>query len=322
MPMFDIVHETRYIYSAPVRESVMELWLQPAELPKQRLVSFQIATLPRARMFRYRDWLGNMVYHFDVPQPHTELVIKSLATVSLDDDWSQPPSTNMLDWDRLGLAEVREPWWDFLQPSHFARTTPQLLAFLEAHGLSRGPDPLTGLRYLNSVIADAFDYVPGYTAVDSPIDVALAARKGVCQDFAHIMIAVARHWGIPARYVSGYLVRRMDDAQERSAPDASHAWAECFVPSIGWIGFDPTNHMLAGERHIVVAYGRDYADVPPTRGVLQGDAQTDLTVSVHVSRGRLDWQQSDFLREVRPPRPRPTEQPRGLLLAAQQQQQQ
>jgi transglutaminase-like putative cysteine protease len=320
--MFDIVHETRYSYSAPVRESVMELWLQPAELPKQRLVNFQIATLPRARMFRYRDWLGNLVYHFDVPQPHTELVIKSLATVSLDEDWAHPPSVNMVEWDRLSRAEIREPWWDFLQPSTFAQPTALLQEFLKAHGLTRGPDPLTGLRYLNTVIADAFDYVPGYTAVDSPIDVALAARKGVCQDFAHIMIAAARLWGIPARYVSGYLVRHMDDSHERSLPDASHAWVECFVPSLGWIGFDPTNHMLAAERHIVVAYGRDYADVPPTRGVLQGDATADLSVSVQVSRGRLDWTPSDFLREVRPPRLRPSEKAAGTLMAAQQQQQQ
>jgi transglutaminase-like putative cysteine protease len=162
--MFDIVHETRYTYSAPVRESVMELWLQPLELPKQRLLNFQIATLPRARMFRYRDWLGNVVYHFDVPTPHEELVIRSLAKVQIDYSSEHPPSTNLLDWDRLRHEEVQSPWWDFIQPSKFARTSPILLDFLAQHGLDRGPDPLTGLRYLNSVIAEEFDYVPGYTA--------------------------------------------------------------------------------------------------------------------------------------------------------------
>lgn len=320
--MFDIVHETRYSYSAPVRESVMELWLQPAELPRQRLVNFQIATLPRARMFRYRDWLGNMVYHFDVPEPHSELVIRSLASVSLDPGPVIPQHTSIIDWDALARDSLRNFWWDFLQPSRFTGPTPLLHAFLDGHGLTKGPDPLSSLRDLNTAIAEAFDYVPGYTSVDSPIDHALEARKGVCQDFAHIMIAVARLWGIPARYVSGYLVRQMDEALERSAPDASHAWVECLIPSIGWIGFDPTNHMLTGDRHIVVAVGRDYADVPPTRGVLQGEAATSLEVSVRVSRGRLTWQDSDFLREVRPPRQRSADLVRTPLLAAQQQQQQ
>jgi transglutaminase-like putative cysteine protease len=320
--MFDIVHETRYSYSAPVRESVMELWLQPAELPRQRLVNFQIATLPRARMFRYRDWLGNTVYHFDVPEPHSELVIRSLATVSLVPGPVIPDHTSLMDWDSLHKDGLRNMWWDFLTPSKFTGPTALLDRFVADHDLKPGPDPMSALRYLNTTIAETFDYVPGYTAVDSPIDHALEARKGVCQDFAHIMIAVARQWGIPSRYVSGYLVRQMDEALERSAPDASHAWVECLIPSIGWVGFDPTNHMLTGDRHIVVAVGRDYADVPPTRGVLQGDAATSLEVSVRVSRGRLTWQDSDFLREVRPPRQRPSDLARLPLLAAQQQQQQ
>ncbi len=119
------------------------------------------------------------------------------------------------------------------------------------------------------------------TKADSPIDHALKAGRGVCQDFAHVMIAICRQWGAPARYVSGYLFTDRT-AGDRSNPEATHAWVEVFLPTLGWIGVDPTNNILAGERHIVVATGRDYADVPPTRGVYKGEAENELTVTVSV----------------------------------------
>jgi transglutaminase-like putative cysteine protease len=122
------------------------------------------------------------------------------------------------------------------------------------------------MRSLNHTIFEAFSYVPLSTQADSPIDVALAGRKGVCQDYTHIMIALARHFGIPARYVSGYLFHRAD-SHDRSVSDATHAWIEVLLPHLGWIGFDPTNDLECGERHIRTAIGRDYADVPPTKGV-------------------------------------------------------
>ena len=139
------------------------------------------------------------------------------------------------------------------------------------------------LRRLMREIYTRFEYSPRSTRVDSPIDEALAARRGVCQDFAHIFIALARQLGIPSRYVSGYLFRG-DDSQDRSAHDATHAWAEAFLPQLGWVGFDPTNNLIAEERHIRVAIGRDYADVPPTRGVYKGvtAVRTELAVAVRV----------------------------------------
>jgi len=118
--------------------------------------------------------------------------------------------------------------------------------------------------------------------VDSPIDDALKVRAGVCQDLAHIMIALARRIGIPCRYVSGYL-SPSPDAHDRSVEGATHAWAEAYVPTLGWVGFDPTNDLLAGDRHIRVAVGRDYADVPPTRGVFRGEAGSELGVLVTIS---------------------------------------
>ena len=138
------------------------------------------------------------------------------------------------------------------------------------------------MRRLNYALFHTFTYAQSETRVDSPIDDALKARAGVCQDLAHIMIALARRIGIPCRYVSGYL-SPSTDSHDRSAEGATHAWAEAYLPTLGWVGFDPTNDVLAAERHIRVAVGRDYADVPPTRGVFRGEAGSELAVLVTVS---------------------------------------
>jgi transglutaminase-like putative cysteine protease len=157
---------------------------------------------------------------------------------------------------------------------------------------------MTVLREINHGIFESFEYVPRSTRVDSPIDDALRNRKGVCQDFAHIMIAIARGWSIPTRYVSGYLYTKRD-AGDRSSADATHAWVEAYVPGAGWVGFDPTNNALAGERHVRVAIGRDYNDVPPSRGVFKGPANGELAVAVRVTPGLAPRRRDDFLRVVR-----------------------
>ena len=137
---------------------------------------------------------------------------------------------------------------------------------------------------MNEGIYRLFAYVPNSTKVDSPIEEALLSRQGVCQDFAHIMIALARPLRIPCRYVSGYLFHCEENGhQDRSLEGASHAWVEAFVPRLGWVAFDPTNNLIGGDRHIRVAIGRDYADVPPTRGVHKGEAHSELAVAVTVS---------------------------------------
>jgi transglutaminase-like putative cysteine protease len=146
----------------------------------------------------------------------------------------------------------------------------------------RRDDPLVLLRQLNASLYHWFDYVPRATHVNSPIDEALESRKGVCQDFAHTMIALVRHVGIPCRYVSGYLHHRAKD-HVRSTESATHAWVDAFLPHLGWVGFDPTNDLLTNESHIRTALGRDYADVPPTRGVYRGSTASELQVAVQVT---------------------------------------
>lgn len=137
------------------------------------------------------------------------------------------------------------------------------------------------LKALNQNIYQTFDYVSQNTQVDSLIDETIINRQGVCQDFTHVIIALARQLGVLCRYVSGYLFHRLED-HNRSAEDANHAWLETFLPGLDWVGFDPTNNLLASERHIKVVVGRDYADVPPARGVFVGNAKENLDVGVRV----------------------------------------
>jgi transglutaminase-like putative cysteine protease len=160
------------------------------------------------------------------------------------------------------------------------------------------------------------------TEADSPIDLALEQGRGVCQDFAHIMIAICRGWGLPARYVSGYLFTDRAHDNDRSDPDATHAWVEVFLPSLRWVGLDPTNNLMAGERHVAVAIGRDYADVPPSRGVYKGEAESELAVGVSVRRARTAVAEPEFLRTARPAFPSARHRPRPANLVDQQHQQQ
>ena len=159
---------------------------------------------------------------------------------------------------------------------------PRIHGLATTLGIDRTSDPLTVLNRVTAGIYDRFEsYLPKTTNVDSAIDEAFDAGGGVCQDFAHIMIALVRTTGIPCRYVSGYLPR--DAARhDRSEPAATHAWVEAWLPELGWTGFDPTNGGIARDRHVRVAIGRDYADVPPTRGVFKGDASSELQVAVEV----------------------------------------
>ena len=158
---------------------------------------------------------------------------------------------------------------------------PALAAFVERHGIEPGDDPLDSLRRLSDTLHRRLHYIPGSTSAESPVDHLLETDRGVCQDYAHAMIAIARSWGIPARYVSGYLHVTADSAGH--VPDnATHAWVECRLPELGWIGFDPTNRTLAGDGYVRIAAGRDYRDVSPTHGVVQGGGDSRLEVEVRV----------------------------------------
>ncbi len=324
--LLEVRHVTQYHYAETVRESVLEVWMQPQKGARQRLISFELELDPPAQLFSYADAYGNAVYHFDVPQPHDRLNIVARSAVETQAPPPLPDALDMGEWDRLRGEFVRGENFDFLRHHGFAIETEALKAFMVERDIDqlRSRDPLTAVRTLSTIIYESFAYEPGVTDADSPIDQALGARSGVCQDFAHIMIAICRSWGIPARYVSGYLFTDRQ-AGDRSDPDATHAWVEVFLPSTRWIGLDPTNNVMAGERHIAAAVGRDYADVPPSRGVYKGDAESQLAVGVSVRRARAALTEPEFIRIAHPSFARPGGRrrgPAGGLHYDQQQQQQ
>lgn len=279
--LYTIRHVTLFRYSHPVRESVMEVRMQPRSETGQRLLSFSLTTEPRSQVFSYEDPMGNTVHHFDVLKDHGDLRIEAQAQVEMATPPRAPDSLPPESWAALSPERLESDVYDMLRPHGHLQPTVALRQFLDAHGIARTGDPLSTLLTLKKTIHDAFDYAPGVTDVDTPIDEVLAHGNGVCQDFSQVMIAAARHLGIPARYVSGYLFHRKE-VDDRPAPDATHAWVEAFVPYHGWIGFDPTNNTLARDRHVRVAVGRDYSDVPPTRGTFKGVAESELSYSVSV----------------------------------------
>ncbi len=279
---YTIRHITRFQYSAPIYESVMEIYMQPRTEGQQRALRFDVGVMPRAPIHSFRDYLGNTINYFDIARSHSRLMITAESLVDLKPLPLLPDALDEGAWAQIDLETQRNDYWDMLMPSQYVQYPPALAQL--SHDLDanqRESDPLSVLQRLNTAIYQAFDYASDVTEVDSPIDVALEVRKGVCQDFSHIMIALVRGLGIPCRYVSGYLYTGAG-YHDRSRVDASHAWVEAWLPDLGWIGFDPTNNLIAGERHIRVAVGRDYADVPPTRGVFKGDAHTELSVEVQV----------------------------------------
>ena len=319
---YSIRHVTRFRYSAPVRESVMELRMQPRSEGPQTLRSFQIATNPRAQLYAYTDHLGNAVYHFNMLREHEELRIEAQAVVEMAPFPERPAKLDDLEWSRYNGFNLNDDHFDMLEPSKYARPSPELDAFMRIADLQKPVgDPLSALLTLQRGIYDSFEYQSGITEVNSPIEVALEQRRGVCQDFAHIMTAVARQWGIPARYVSGYLYHK--GTRDRSSADATHAWVEAWLPSIGWIGFDPTNNIMAAERHVRAAVGRDYGDTPPTRGTYKGGADSELSIAVALEPTAAPVRHEDFLKVARPmSSPAPTPSMPERLYHQQQQQQQ
>jgi len=296
---YSIRHVTRFRYSSPVRESVMELRMQPRSEGPQTLRSFQIATNPRAQLYAYTDHLGNAVYHFNLLREHEELRIEAQAVVEVSHRLEWPEKLDTLEWGRYNSFNLNDDHFDMKEPSRFARLSPELESFMRIADLHKPVgDPLTALKTLQRGIYDSFEYQSGVTEVNSPIEVALEQRRGVCQDFAHIMTGIARAWGIPARYVSGYLYHK--GSRDRSAADATHAWVEAYLPSLGWVGFDPTNNIMAGERHVRAAVGRDYADVPPTRGTFKGGADSELSIAVSLEPTAAPVRHEDFLKVTRP----------------------
>ena len=232
------------------------------------------------------DFFGNTKQVLNIHRKHEALEITSRSTVERARAASLPDSLGADAWEEIHSWRELFGYWDFTHPSAFALPSPTLTAFVDELGIKAGNDPLETMLELSDTLYRSFRYVPDTTSAVSPIEHILESRQGVCQDYAHVMIAIARSWDIPARYVSGYLYIASQGG-EGAPQTASHAWVECRLPDLGWVGFDPTNRCLAEERHVRVATGRDYQDVAPVRGVFVGGAEVRLAVDVRVRTGRF-----------------------------------
>lgn len=278
---YRIRHVTRFAYEQPACESHNEVRLRPRDSVRQRTLGFRLETTPPAAVIDYRDAFGNTVHAVAIHSAHEQLIISADSLIERTEPRELPNEArfeNFLLTDKLRSQEQ----YDFLHASRYIPFSEQLKKFFWMVR-PRMNEPVAD--YSCRVVAwvcDQFAYEPGSTDVHSDINQVLTTGAGVCQDFAHLTIGVLRLAGVPARYVSGYLAPRPDRGRPLGA-QASHAWLEVLLPE-GWFGFDPTHGSRVSDRHIRLAVGRDYADVPPIRGVYRsaGRKQT-MQVSLDIT---------------------------------------
>jgi transglutaminase-like putative cysteine protease len=286
---FAIRYLTEYRYEGKVTDNLNALRVRPATTSTQRVDDFHVRVDPEARLQRHLDYFGTEVIEFGVPQAHDHLSIDVRARVVTATP-PEPPDTN---WEALGAPSYEAAGGEFLLPTG---DEPENGALDELFEASRANSPLATVQLLSELIPDRFEYRQGATYVGSTIDDLLEAGAGVCQDFVHLGLVLLRRHGIAARYVSGYLWAAPEDDGDDSVEVETHAWLEALLPAGGqrgepvWVGADPTNRRLAGETHVKIGHGRQYSDVPPTKGVYRGTATAELDASVTMT--RLDPQTS------------------------------
>ena len=278
---YEIEHVSRYDYTAPASACVMRLCLKPRGDGGQRLLRFAVATDPPAACNPETDAFGNTRHVLNLHREHSALAITAASAVRVEPKPPVPDALHPDAWAAIRAAHRDFADWDLIRPSVLTNPSPILTDFMRRLDIRPDGDPLTSLRRLSDTLYHAFTYSPGSTTAVSPIEHVLQSGRGVCQDYAHVMLAIARAWGIPSRYVSGYLHVAGTDAGQAPGT-ATHAWVECRLPGLDWIGFDPTNRTLADQRYVRLAVGRDYQDVAPTRGVFRGGGDSRLQVTVHM----------------------------------------
>jgi transglutaminase-like putative cysteine protease len=272
---FEIIHRTVYEYASPVHDSFNEARLQPFSNALQTVDSFLLKVLPAARLQHHYDFYSNTIHRFEIAEPHSTLLIESnLQITTRVPAW---PAATETPWplDRIGEA-LREPRvFDFLQESRYVELSPEVwrLALDATAGVTDTWQAcLALLRFLHT----EFKYESYSTSVHTHMRDVLRERRGVCQDFAHVMTGLCRSLKIPALYVSGYLATEI--------ASATHAWVEVLLPGTGWIGLDPTHNRPVNETYVKIAVGRDYADVPPITGHYKGTRNHRLEVKVDIKR--------------------------------------
>lgn len=289
MKAYRIQHTTTYTYEADVTGSYGVFHLRPRDLEWQRCVSHEVAIHPApANLFVHEDLYGNTKSSFHVTEPHQQLVITATSRVEVDQQ--RPPEERLaVPWERARPAErtdQQDAWLaaDFSYPSPYVEVPPGIEEYTR---VSFTPGRRLGEAAVELMhrVHDDFTYKSGSTSVSTRVSDLLEKRMGVCQDFSHVMVSGLRSLGLAGRYVSGYLATRPPPGKPRLVgADASHAWVGCWVPGGGWLYLDPTNAKVIDESHATVAFGRDYGDVPPVKGVIFTESKkSTMTVSVDMA---------------------------------------
>ncbi|MGW4631508.1 transglutaminase family protein [Nocardia sp. NPDC004415] len=272
-----VVHTTGYVYDAPVTRSFNEARLTPRADSRQNVILNRVETVPATRAYRYTDYWGTAVTAFDLHAPHTELEVTGSSVVETE-PFAEPAGE--LTFEDLRGGRIVDRFDEMLSPTAYVPHDRKLATV--ARQLSRGEPPAKAVVRAAEWVHKEMDYIAGTTSVHTSAPQAFAERRGVCQDYAHLTLVLLRSMGIPSRYVSGYLHPKPGAAIGETVAGQSHAWIEAWTGQ--WWGYDPTNNLAVNEQHVSVGVGRDYADVPPLKGVFSGGGSTDLEVVVEVTR--------------------------------------
>jgi transglutaminase-like putative cysteine protease len=272
-----VVHTTGYRYATAVTQSYNEARLTPRHDDRQNLMVARLESVPATRAYKYTDYWGTEVNSFDLHVPHTELKVIAASVVETSDQLA--PSADAT-WSQLRSPEVLDAYAEYLEWTSYVPKHRELATV--ARSLRKGRTPEETVLAVSRWVHETLKYQRGTTGVHSSAVDAWQAGEGVCQDYAHLTLAMLRAVDIPARYVSGYLHTKPDAEVGETVVGESHAWVEAWIGQ--WWGFDPTNDISIGHRHVWVATGRDYGDVSPLKGIYSGGAATAIEVTVDMTR--------------------------------------
>jgi transglutaminase-like putative cysteine protease len=288
MMKYRVVHKTVYQYREPVSGYHSVACLYPRPTPTQVCSAFDLKITPApAEVVRREDFFGNQVHYFSIQVPHKELVVEARSQVEnhfsepelhLNSSYGCREARELFQRDLNTKSEVMQ----YMLPSSFVQWDEEVQAFARDSFADDRPLYDSIKSFCGRIYAD-FAFIPDATTVHTPLKTVLREKKGVCQDFSHLALAGIRSMGFAARYVSGYLETQPPPGKVKlQGSDASHAWISAYVPGIGWCDFDPTNNVVPRQKHITTAWGRDYGDVPPLKGILLSSGQQRLKVEVDV----------------------------------------
>ena len=282
MPRFIIHHVTKYTYAEFVRDSANQIMLFPLKDEYQEVQQQKLSITHEPAIEVYKDYYGNEIGSFMNIAPHTELRIDStISVVTKPRVFPKDADPVEAQWNHLQEIRYMVPFIDFLKQENFARLDE--VKKIADDGFYKTVTVFTAVKQLTEYVYKNFNYIKGITTVETTLDEIWSLKAGVCQDFAHILLVMLRLLNIPARYVSGYIETIPPKGKAKlQGSDASHAWISVYIPEMGWCEFDPTNNMIPQQRHIVTAYGRDFADVSPLKGIIFSSGDHKVKVEVDV----------------------------------------